>query len=117
MHKKGQVAIEYLTTYGWIILIALLSVGVVSYLGMVNPNNYAPEECRIQGELDCLDKYLSTDGNLTFLIKNNYPVDLVLWNAQTPEGKLVVCTQTLYRNGSRSNLLLRSAWWLSVADV
>ena len=42
--KKGQAAMEFLMTYGWAILIALIAVGALYYLN-VKPKNIIQENC------------------------------------------------------------------------
>jgi hypothetical protein len=39
---KSQAAMEYLMTYGWSILIIAVVLGSLAYLGVFNPNTYAP---------------------------------------------------------------------------
>lgn len=37
MHKKGQAAMEFLMTYGWAILAAIIAIGVLAYFGVFSP--------------------------------------------------------------------------------
>lgn len=41
MHKKGQAAMEFLMTYGWAILAAIIAIGVLAYFGVFNPGKLA----------------------------------------------------------------------------
>jgi len=41
MHKKGQAAMEFLMTYGWAILAAIIAIGVLAYFGVFNPARLA----------------------------------------------------------------------------
>ncbi|MEK6847034.1 MAG: hypothetical protein AABY16_02610, partial [Nanoarchaeota archaeon] len=36
-HKKGQAAMEFLMTYGWAILAAIVAIGVLAYFGVFSP--------------------------------------------------------------------------------
>jgi len=36
-NKKGQAAMEFLMTYGWAILAAIIAIGVLAYFGVFNP--------------------------------------------------------------------------------
>ncbi|HLC73872.1 MAG TPA: hypothetical protein VJH20_04530 [Candidatus Nanoarchaeia archaeon] len=37
--KKGQAAMEFLMTYGWAILAAIVAIGVLAYFGVFSPGN------------------------------------------------------------------------------
>ena len=41
--KKGQAALEFLMTYGWAILAAIIVIGVLAYFGVYSPGKFAPE--------------------------------------------------------------------------
>ena len=40
MQKKGQAAMEFLMTYGWAILAAIIAIGVLAYFGVFSPGQY-----------------------------------------------------------------------------
>ncbi|MBI5803867.1 hypothetical protein HY450_01345 [Candidatus Pacearchaeota archaeon] len=40
MKKKGQAALEFLMTYGWAILAAIIAIGVLAYFGVFSPGKY-----------------------------------------------------------------------------
>ena len=40
MRKKGQAAMEFLMTYGWAILAAVIAIGVLAYFGVFTPGKY-----------------------------------------------------------------------------
>jgi uncharacterized protein (UPF0333 family) len=39
--KKGQAAMEFLMTYGWAILAAIVAIGVLAYFGVFSPGRLA----------------------------------------------------------------------------
>ena len=41
MSRKGQAAMEFLMTYGWAILAAIIAIGVLAYFGVFNPSRLA----------------------------------------------------------------------------
>ena len=43
--KRGQVALEFIMTYGWAILVVLVAIGALAYFGVLNPGKYLPEKC------------------------------------------------------------------------
>ena len=40
-NKKGQAAMEFLMTYGWAILAAIVAIGVLAYFGVFSPGKLA----------------------------------------------------------------------------
>ena len=45
MKRKAQVAMEFLMTYGWAILVVLIAVGVLAYFGVFQMERFLPEKC------------------------------------------------------------------------
>jgi hypothetical protein len=56
--KKGQAAMEFLLTYGWAILAALVVIGALAYFGVLNPQRLVPTRCDIPGNIKCVDKLI-----------------------------------------------------------
>ena len=40
MNRKAQAAMEFLMTYGWAILAAIIAIGVLAYFGVFSPGKY-----------------------------------------------------------------------------
>jgi len=53
MMKRGQAAMEFLMTYGWAILAAVVVIGVLAYFGVFKPSTYVPEQCVLSAPLGC----------------------------------------------------------------
>jgi hypothetical protein len=53
--SKGQAALEYLTTYGWAMLAAILAIGALSYFGFLSPSKLLPNECNFGPQLECVE--------------------------------------------------------------
>ncbi|MGC8710479.1 MAG: hypothetical protein ACP5RF_02625, partial [Candidatus Micrarchaeia archaeon] len=83
----GQSAMEYLTTYGWAILIIVLTISVLYELGVFNPNTYVLSSCVLPSGLDCSKYLLSTNGILTVTIKNTMqdPINITALGCVTNE--------------------------------
>ena len=67
--RKGQAALEFLTTYGWAFLVILVMIGALGYFGILSPGNFLPQRCNVGPEFSC-DEYQvvanqPTDGNVT----------------------------------------------------
>ncbi|MCL4364820.1 hypothetical protein M1590_00635 [Candidatus Marsarchaeota archaeon] len=59
---KAQSAIEYLSTYGWAILI--MSIVAVALFSLINLNSVTPQECILPAGLSCNNEYLAQNGIL-----------------------------------------------------
>ena len=42
-NKKGQAAMEFLMTYGWAILAAIIAIGVLAYFGVFSPGRFVQD--------------------------------------------------------------------------
>ncbi len=51
--QKGQVAMEYLATYGWALLAMFLVIAFLVGSGIFNPNRFVSEECTFSPNLPC----------------------------------------------------------------
>jgi len=69
MNKKGQAALEFLMTYGWAILAAIVVIGVLAYFGVFSPGRYAPQACAVTAPFYCNAANAKTTG-LTLEFKN-----------------------------------------------
>jgi hypothetical protein len=72
MNKKAQAAFEYLSTYGWAILAALIVVGALAYFGFLNPNNLLPNKCDFGKQMECVDYRIRSDGAVNLTFRNNF---------------------------------------------
>ena len=66
MHKKSQVALEFLTTYGWAFLIILIMISTLAYFGVLKPSKLLPDRCNFGTEFECLDFQIA-----------GYPIDAI----------------------------------------
>lgn len=60
--KRGQAALEFLSTYGFAFLIILVMIGALSYFGVLNPGNLLPERCNVDPALNCQEFQLGETG-------------------------------------------------------
>lgn len=64
-NKKGQAAMEFLITYGWAIMAAMMVIGALTYFGMSNPATSLPDKCIFSNAFECRDyKLNSTELNI-----------------------------------------------------
>ncbi|MDO8555867.1 MAG: hypothetical protein Q7R96_01690 [Nanoarchaeota archaeon] len=50
---KGQSAMEFLATYGWMILAMLIAVGALAYYNVFSPSKFFPDECELFDRVTC----------------------------------------------------------------
>ncbi len=70
MKRKGQAALEFLTTYGWAFLVILIMIGALAYFGVLSPSKFLPDRCNFPPEFSCTD-HLLTESNLTLKMIQN----------------------------------------------
>ncbi len=69
--KKAQVATEMLLMYGFAFVAIIVAVAAISYFDIFNFNENLPETCYLPAGMDCVDKAVITENNVTFALKNN----------------------------------------------
>ena len=60
--KRGQVAMEFLMTYGWAIIIIVIAVAALAYLGVFSGPD-APTVCQVDAPLNCRDMKIVDGGS------------------------------------------------------
>ncbi|MGV8168684.1 MAG: hypothetical protein ACP5N3_01370 [Candidatus Nanoarchaeia archaeon] len=68
--KRGQAALEFLTTYGWAFMVILVMIGALAYFGVLNPQNLIPDQCAVTSGFTCADFQVG-NASMKFLIINN----------------------------------------------
>jgi hypothetical protein len=71
MKKRGQVALEFLSTYGWAFMVILLMIGALAYFGVLNPDKFLPQRCNTGPEFTCTEFMVVNSGYLSFKVVNN----------------------------------------------
>ncbi len=72
MHKKSQVALEFLTTYGWTFLVIIIMISTLAYFGILSPSKILPDRCNFGVEFECKDFQISwTSDSIKVRLKNN----------------------------------------------
>ncbi|HIH37997.1 hypothetical protein J4460_07675 [Candidatus Woesearchaeota archaeon] len=96
--KRGQAAMEFLTTYGWALLVAIVVIGALAYFGVLSPGKFVPDSCQLAGQVSCVAMNIGENGQtLKFSIQNNVGkvIDLVSVEAKgdfESDSKNIVCT-------------------------
>lgn len=73
-NKKGQAAMEFLMTYGWAILIAIIAIAALIAFGVLKPGKGSANTCGTSGaittNIGCTDIKVITDGAMTVIVTN-----------------------------------------------
>ncbi len=59
--RRGQVAMEFIMTYGWALLLVLVMISTITYFGAVNPSKLLPSRCTLGAEMACEDYQIRND--------------------------------------------------------
>ena len=71
MNKRGQAALEFLTSYGWAILVVLVMIGALSSFGILTPGTFLPERCNIDPSFSCVEyNALKEQGQVNVILRN-----------------------------------------------
>ncbi len=71
VHRKAQAALEYLVSYGWMLLIIAIVLAVLYSLGVFNSSLFTPNTCVMPGSFSCQSAVLASNGLLQVSIVQN----------------------------------------------
>ncbi|MBU0629269.1 MAG: hypothetical protein KKC75_08845 [Nanoarchaeota archaeon] len=119
--KKGQAAMEFLMTYGWAILVVIISIGALAYFGAISPQNFLPEKCVIStgSGLFCKEFTSSSSADtITLRIHNILPssVDIEGITTDEPSCSLSSCTSDPIPSDGESDCTLDCSGGLNAKD-
>ena len=75
MRRKGQAAMEFLMTYGWAILAAIIAIGVLAYFGVFSPGQYVGSSAVVTAPFYAEAWNVNTS-NVNIELRNNGGEDL-----------------------------------------
>ena len=70
MQRKGQAAMEFLMTYGWAILAAVIAIGVLAYFGVFSPGKYVSSSAVVNAPF-YVNAWNAKTAGITLELKNN----------------------------------------------
>jgi len=89
-HMRGQAAVEYITTYGWAILVLAIVFAALVGSGMLSPNFLVTDECSFGTYLKCSAALYNQGDTPTFGINvfNGFPYEIKIKDItiQTQDG-------------------------------
>jgi hypothetical protein len=68
--KKGQAAMEFLMTYGWAILAAIIAIGVLAYIGVFSPSNYISNMVTVNAPFGTTQELSIGTTSIQFVLRN-----------------------------------------------
>jgi uncharacterized protein (UPF0333 family) len=107
MEKKGQASMEFLMTYGWAILAAVLAIGVLAYYGVFSPGKSLPNICAINAPLGCDEYQVNSTGAI--IIVRNGAGDSITVNSFTLTGCTANVVLTAIADGATASYYLPCA--------
>ena len=95
--RKGQVALEFLMTYGWAFLIILVVIGAFIYFDVLNPSRLVGESCTFPAGLNCVDQIVSESSReINVILRNGFGNPITVSDAEMVYYKgSVECRQTV----------------------
>lgn len=103
---RGQAAIEYLSTYGWAILIMLVAIVLLLWLGIISPKTPLQSSCIFPSDFVCRGYILNTTGNYKLDIgqATGHPINVtkIKCTAATSPGTLDTITSVAISNGDHA---------------
>lgn len=86
--KRGQTAIEFLTTYSWALLIIIMAVGALMYFDVFNTTRYLSETCDTGAQISCVEAAATEGGDLRLRLVNNHPRNITITRIDTELGTI-----------------------------
>ncbi|MFT4311252.1 MAG: hypothetical protein ACMXX7_01350 [Candidatus Woesearchaeota archaeon] len=102
MFKRGQAAVEFLTTYGWAFFVILAMLGSLSYFGVLDPSSFVSPSCNVGSPFYCDRFVVGEDGFLLGLrnvLNENLVVTDILVDSLEGEVSCFGFSQTLIVSG------------------
>ena len=91
MNKKSQAALEFITTYGWSILVVLIAVSGLSYFGILNTDLFLPSTCSLtQTGIICTD-FAVEDQRVVLVLQNSLGKTITINQVTVANGR-IECT-------------------------
>ena len=77
MGKRGQAALEFITTYGWALIVITITMSALYYFGIFDFNKFLPQKCVFPSQFKCLDFSLNPS-QVKIKLVNNIGEDITI---------------------------------------
>jgi len=74
---NSQAAMEFLMTYGWAIIVVLVSIAALAYFGVLKQDMFTPAKCSLPTGITCVDFSVETS-RVILVLQNNFGVDITI---------------------------------------
>ena len=80
VNKKSQAAMEFLSTYGWALIVVLVAIGVLFHFGVLDLTKMLPKKCTSTTGLECmgLAQITGAANTVEVVVKNNLGVPIAI---------------------------------------
>lgn len=69
---------EFLMTYGWAILVVLITISSLAYFGVLRPGKLLPTSCIFDSGISCDDSYINTS-TFSIVLTNGFGKDVTFY--------------------------------------
>lgn len=106
-NKRGQAAMEFLMTYGWAILAAIIAIGVLAYFGVFSPGQYVGSSAIVTAPFYANAWNVGVlAGGVNLEVQNNGGETLEIKNVAISASDGGTCTSSGYVNNVSSGALV-----------
>ena len=74
---RAQAALEFLMTYGWMIVTVLVAISALAYFGVLSPDNFFPRKCFLQSGIGCTD-FKVNENSAIIVLRNGLGEDITI---------------------------------------
>ncbi len=96
--RRGQAAMEFLITYGWAILAAIVAIGALSYFGAFNNSQTIQVQPIISPPFTAQQTYNALTGEIVIELTNSGPISVTVRGLRISREGRVVCLTTANEN-------------------
>jgi uncharacterized protein (UPF0333 family) len=91
---KAQAAIEFLITYGWVVLFIIMIIGALAYFGVFDVSRFTPNKCEISSGFTCVDYKIASNA-IILQIKNSAGTDFYISRLNYSRNGELLCSWPL----------------------
>ena len=88
MNKKAQVASEFLSTYGFMVLAVGIIIAGLAYFGVLDLTRLLPKKCTLPAGIACIDERASPE-NISLVLMNSLGYDIYIEDIQLSQCDLL----------------------------
>lgn len=87
--RKAQASVEFLTTYGWVLLSIVAALSLIMYFGFSDLDPHIATKCDFADAFECVSYTADTSGDVLINIRNmkGEPVELTHFSCMYPQGE------------------------------